>query len=188
MRKISESEAFKAPMCMLFNMSPDPPVGTQLSVRAPLEPIKGRARTLEHTSFTNTQVHKHTSLHKLLSNTTHNGRRILRFGSLNHSKPSCASRVHTPLDQAFLDLPQTHPKLGLGRCTPPSGWRNPPTFGAPGRGSLVCARSRLKTSMPWVVKHHDHLMGEEVASSEPHASRHPPLRVVVCVVSQHAAE
>jgi hypothetical protein len=113
-------------MCMLFNMSPDPPVGTQLSVRAPLEPIKGRARTLEHTSFTNTQVHKHTSLHKLLSNTTHNGRRILRFGSLNHSKPSCASRVHTPLDQAFLDLPQTHPKLGLGGCTPPPGSRNPP--------------------------------------------------------------
>jgi hypothetical protein len=48
MRKISGSEAFKAPMCTLFNMSLGPPVGTPLSVRAPLEPIKGRARTLEH--------------------------------------------------------------------------------------------------------------------------------------------
>jgi hypothetical protein len=39
---------FKAPICTLFNISPDPPVGTPLSVRAPLEPIKGRAYTLEH--------------------------------------------------------------------------------------------------------------------------------------------
>jgi hypothetical protein len=46
-RKISESVTFQAPMCMIFNMSPDPPVGTPLSVHAPLEPIKGRARTLE---------------------------------------------------------------------------------------------------------------------------------------------
>jgi hypothetical protein len=51
MRKISGSEAFKASMCTLFNMSPGPPVGTPLSVHAPLEPIKGRARTLEHKLF-----------------------------------------------------------------------------------------------------------------------------------------
>jgi hypothetical protein len=48
MRKISGCEAFKAPMCTLFNISPGPPIETPLSVRAPLEPIKGRARTLEH--------------------------------------------------------------------------------------------------------------------------------------------
>jgi hypothetical protein len=47
MRKIFESEIFKAPMCTLFIMSPSLPVGAPLSVRAPLEPIKGRARTLE---------------------------------------------------------------------------------------------------------------------------------------------
>jgi hypothetical protein len=48
MRKILGSEAFKAPMCTLFNMTPGPAIGAPLSVRAPLEPIKGRARTLEH--------------------------------------------------------------------------------------------------------------------------------------------
>jgi hypothetical protein len=37
-------------MCMLFNMQPGPPVGAPLSVRTPLEPIKERARTLEHKS------------------------------------------------------------------------------------------------------------------------------------------
>jgi hypothetical protein len=35
-------------MCMLFNISPGPPIETQLSVRTPLEPIKGRVRMLEH--------------------------------------------------------------------------------------------------------------------------------------------
>jgi hypothetical protein len=66
MRKISGSEAFKALMCTLFNISPDPPVGAPLSVRAPLEPIKGRARTLEHKfsqahrSLTNSQAIQHT--------------------------------------------------------------------------------------------------------------------------------
>jgi hypothetical protein len=52
MRKISRSEAFKAPMCTLFNISPDPPVGAPLSVRAPLEHIKGRARLLERKVYT----------------------------------------------------------------------------------------------------------------------------------------
>jgi hypothetical protein len=60
MRKISGSEAFKVPMCTLFNMSPGPPVGTPLSVRAPLEPIKGRAHMLEN-KFS--RVHELTSLH-----------------------------------------------------------------------------------------------------------------------------
>jgi hypothetical protein len=46
--KISESETFQTTMCILCNISPDPPVGTPLSVRAPLEAIKGRARMLEH--------------------------------------------------------------------------------------------------------------------------------------------
>jgi hypothetical protein len=32
--------------------------------------------------------------------------------------------------------------------------------------------------MPRVVEHHDHPMGEEVISSTPHASRHPPSKVV----------
>jgi hypothetical protein len=46
--KISVSVALKALVCTLFNVSLGPPVGTSLSVRAPLEPIKGRARMLEH--------------------------------------------------------------------------------------------------------------------------------------------
>jgi hypothetical protein len=45
---ISVSMALKAPMCILFNMQPGPPVGAPFSVRAPLEPIKGRAHSLEH--------------------------------------------------------------------------------------------------------------------------------------------
>jgi hypothetical protein len=49
-RKISVSMALKALVCILFNISLGPPLGTPLSVRAPLEPIKGRARTLEHKS------------------------------------------------------------------------------------------------------------------------------------------
>jgi hypothetical protein len=42
--------------------------------------------------------------------------------------------------------------------------------------------------MPRVVEHHDHPMAEEVASSTPHASRHPPSRVAACVAPQRAAE
>jgi hypothetical protein len=38
------------------------------------------------------------------------------------------------------------------------------------------------------VEHHDHLMGEEVASSMPHASRRPPSRVAAHVAPQRAAE
>jgi hypothetical protein len=53
------SEPFKAPMCTLFNISPGPPVGTPLSVHAPLEPIKRRARMLEH------KFHELTSFLKL---------------------------------------------------------------------------------------------------------------------------
>jgi hypothetical protein len=45
--KISVSAALKAPVCTLFNVSPGPPFRTPLSVRAPLEPIKGRACSLE---------------------------------------------------------------------------------------------------------------------------------------------
>jgi hypothetical protein len=131
MRKISGSEVFKAPIYTLFNISPGPPVGTPLSVHAPLEPIKGRAHTLEHKLFTHTSS---TNIEVLTNNTTHSGCRILRSGGLNYSKPLCAYRVHTPLDRTFLNLPQTHPKLELDGCTPPPGWRNSPTFGAPGRG------------------------------------------------------
>jgi hypothetical protein len=90
-------------MCTLFNISPGPPVGTPLSVRAPLETIKGRARMLEP-KFS--QVFTHTEVHELPSNTTHSGRRVLRSGGLNHSKPLCASRVRTLLDLAFLDFPK----------------------------------------------------------------------------------
>jgi hypothetical protein len=42
--------------------------------------------------------------------------------------------------------------------------------------------------MPRVVEHHDHPMGEEVASSVPHASRRPPSRVVVRVALQRTTE
>jgi hypothetical protein len=42
--------------------------------------------------------------------------------------------------------------------------------------------------MPRVVEHHDHPMGEEVASSAPQASRRLPSRVVVHVALQRAAE
>jgi hypothetical protein len=40
--------------------------------------------------------------------------------------------------------------------------------------------------MPQIAELHDHLMGEEVASSAPHASRHPPSKVVVPIALQHA--
>jgi hypothetical protein len=53
---------------------------------------------------------------------------------------------------------------------------------------LVSARSKLKTTMARVVLHHDHLMGEEVASSTPHASRRPPSRVAARVAPRRAAE
>jgi hypothetical protein len=42
--------------------------------------------------------------------------------------------------------------------------------------------------MPRVVEHHDHPMGEEVASSVPYASRRLPSRVVARVAPQHAVE
>jgi hypothetical protein len=42
--------------------------------------------------------------------------------------------------------------------------------------------------MPQVVEHHNHPMGEEVASSMLHASRRPPSRVVARVAPQCAAE
>jgi hypothetical protein len=114
------------PQCVrLFNISPGPPVGVPLSVHAPLEHIKGRARTLERGGSHSRRVSS--SSPKLTNNTSHSGRRVLCSGGLNHSKPVYASRVHTHLDRAFLDYPQTHPKLGLGGCIPPPGWRNPPT-------------------------------------------------------------
>jgi hypothetical protein len=137
--------AIKALMCMLFNISPGPPVGTPFSVRAPLELIKGIARTLEHrfheltcSHISSLKFHKFTHTRKLTlmqsqsfltktSNTSHGGRRVLRSDGLNHPKPLCTFYVHTRLDQAFLDFPQTHPKLGLGGCTPLLGWRNPST-------------------------------------------------------------
>jgi hypothetical protein len=111
----------------LFNILPGPPVGAPLSVRAPLEHIKGGARTLEDTHKSSHSCRVRSSSPKLTSNTSHSGRRVLRSDGLNHSKPVCATRVHTPLDRAFLDYPQTHPKLGFGGCTLPPGWRNPPT-------------------------------------------------------------
>jgi hypothetical protein len=42
--------------------------------------------------------------------------------------------------------------------------------------------------MPRVVEHHDHLMGEEVASSAPHASRRLLSRAVACVALLRAAK
>ena len=48
-------------------------------------------------------------------NTTHSGRRVLRSGGPNHSKPLSVPRFHTPLDRAFLDCPQAHPTLRIRR-------------------------------------------------------------------------
>jgi hypothetical protein len=42
--------------------------------------------------------------------------------------------------------------------------------------------------MPQVVQHHDHPIGEEMASFAPHASHRLPLRTVARVAPQHAAE
>jgi hypothetical protein len=53
---------------------------------------------------------------------------------------------------------------------------------------LVCAWPKLKTAMAREVEPHNHLIGEEVASSTPHASCCHPSRVAVRVASQHAAE
>jgi hypothetical protein len=81
------------------------------------------------------KIHKAQQFHKLSQAIQHSsGRRVLRSGCPNQSESSCLSHVRPPFDQAFLGLPQTFPKLGLGGCIPPPGWIFPPTFGAPGRG------------------------------------------------------
>jgi hypothetical protein len=56
------------------------------------------------------------------------GRKVLCSGGPNHYKSSYLSRVHPPFDQALPGLPQTLPKLGLGGCNPPPGWRFTPTI------------------------------------------------------------
>jgi hypothetical protein len=53
---------------------------------------------------------------------------------------------------------------------------------------LICAWSKLKTAMARENGHHDLLLGEEVASSTPHATRRPPSRVAAHVASQRAVE
>jgi hypothetical protein len=58
----------------------------------------------------------------------HSGHRVLRSGGPNHSKFLGASQDYLPFDRAFLDFPQTHPKLGLDGCTSPPSWRNPPKY------------------------------------------------------------
>jgi hypothetical protein len=79
--------------------------------------IKGRVHPLEDkVQQPETQPIQHQS-----------GRRVLRSGGPNHSKSSCPSCVHLSTDRALLSLLQTHPKLGLGGCFPPPGWRIPPT-------------------------------------------------------------
>src|SRR6185503_13204086 len=97
--KISGSVAFKAPLCTISNISPGPPVGAPLSVRAPLGHIKGRARSLEHrftqtrgsTSFHTCRVRYSSSpsLHTSSGNTSHSGRGVLRSDGPNHSKSLC---------------------------------------------------------------------------------------------------
>jgi hypothetical protein len=87
-------------MCTLFNISPSPPVGTPFSVCAPLEPIKGRVRMLEHRFAEVSRTQKLSEVPetlRLTSNTTHSGRRVLRSGGLNHSK----SLVCFPCSYAF---------------------------------------------------------------------------------------
>jgi hypothetical protein len=75
--KISVSMALKAPECILFNMSPGPPVGTPHSVRAPLESIKGRAHTIRtetHKSYRHSEAFSpklSQAFFDLTSNTTH---------------------------------------------------------------------------------------------------------------------
>jgi hypothetical protein len=44
------------------------------------------------------------------------------------------------------------------------------------------------TAIVWENGHHDLLLGEEVASSTPHASRRPPTRVAARAAPQRAAE
>jgi hypothetical protein len=53
---------------------------------------------------------------------------------------------------------------------------------------LVCAWLKLKTAMAQENGHHDLLLGEEVASSTPHASRRPPPRGTARAAPQHPAE
>src|SRR6185437_14298306 len=76
---------------VVYNTSPGPHVGAPLSVRAPLGHIKGRARPLEHRftqahEITHTGSPKHSQTLSRQGNTTHSGRRVLRFGGPNHSK------------------------------------------------------------------------------------------------------
>jgi hypothetical protein len=82
--------------------------------------IKGRMRSLEHKGKGNKSIRfTRPKLSQAIQHTS--GRRVLRPCGPNHSKSSCLSRVHLFFGQAFLDLPQTHPKLGLGGCIPPPG-------------------------------------------------------------------
>jgi hypothetical protein len=53
---------------------------------------------------------------------------------------------------------------------------------------LDCARSTFTTSMAQENGHHDLLIGEEVASTAPHASRHPASRVAPRAAPPCAAE
>jgi hypothetical protein len=52
----------------------------------------------------------------------------------------------------------------------------------------VCARSKLKAAMAQENGHHDLLIGEEVASTTPHASRRPTSRAAPRAAPQCAAE
>ena len=102
--KISGSVAFKALLCTISNISSGPHVGPPLCVRAPLRHIKGRACTIgdaletlsrlsqRHAKTLTTQARFHSEQPcsqplESASNTTHSGRRVLRSGGPNHSKP-----------------------------------------------------------------------------------------------------
>ena len=56
----------------------------------------------------------------VLSNTVHSGRRVLRSGGPNHSKPAVFIVFLSEIELVASYPPSTHP-MGLGGCIPPPG-------------------------------------------------------------------
>jgi hypothetical protein len=127
-RKISISLILQAPVGRAHLLGPRTMYALPLVYKRESALVRTRVPRIGSTKGTSSHKTHTESFHKLSQAIQlKSGRRVLRSGGPNHSKFSCLSRVHLPFDQALLGLPQTLPKLGLGGCIPPHGWRFPPT-------------------------------------------------------------
>ena len=111
----------------LYTTSLGPPVRDSTAMYAP--PLRYKREALaahfRHAKTLTTQARFHSEQPcsqplESASNTTHSGRRVLRSGGPNHSKP-VVFIVFLHLDRTNPSYPpSTHP-LGLGGCTTPPG-------------------------------------------------------------------